>query len=119
MQLNWSEVADKLIRIIPRPYVSDIELVAGVQDYIADLAGVIKKDCDEKEDFMLECVATLANLTISDLDYELLLNEFKLVPWIKQILQPGELLFDSHDVQCRRYQLQHWYTLTHSHLGFI
>jgi len=38
---------------------------------------------------MLECVGTLANLTISDLDYELLLNEFKLVPWIKHILQPG------------------------------
>ena len=38
---------------------------------------------------MLECVGTLANLTIADLDYELLLNEFKLVPWIKQVLQPG------------------------------
>ena len=40
---------------------------------------------------MLECVGTLANLTIADLDYELLLNEFKLVPWIKQILQPGTM----------------------------
>ena len=60
------------------------------QDYIADLAGIIKKDCNEtQEEFMLECVGTLANLTISDLDYELLLNEFKLVPWIKEILQPG------------------------------
>ena len=61
------------------------------QDYIADLAGVINKDCvDEKdEEFLLESVGTLANLTIADLDYELLLNEFKLVPWIKQILQPG------------------------------
>jgi len=38
---------------------------------------------------MLECIGTLANLTISDLDYELLLNEFKLVPWIKHVLQPG------------------------------
>jgi len=38
---------------------------------------------------MLECVGTLANLTIADIDYELLLNEFKLVPWIKHILQPG------------------------------
>ena len=60
------------------------------QDYIADLAGVIKKTSDEQEEeFMLEAVGTLANLTISDLDYELLLNEFKLVPWIKGILQPG------------------------------
>ena len=51
---------------------------------------MIKKSCDEEEEeFMLEAVGTLANLTISDLDYELLLNEFKLVPWIKGILQPG------------------------------
>jgi len=41
---------------------------------------------------MLECVGTLANVTISDLDYELLLNEFNLVPWIKQILQPGIII---------------------------
>ena len=54
---------------------------------------MINKECvDEKdEEFLLECVGTLANLTISDLDYELLLNEFKLVPWIKQILQPGSV----------------------------
>ena len=41
---------------------------------------------------MLECVGTLANLTIADLDYELLLNEFHLVPWIKQVLQPGIIM---------------------------
>ena len=63
----------------------------GCQDYIGDLAGVINKDCvnEKDEEFLLECVGTLANLTIADLDYELLLNEFKLVPWIKQVLQLG------------------------------
>jgi hypothetical protein len=62
-----------------------------IKDYIADLAGAIMTDADTKsEEFMLECVGTLANLTISDLDFELLLKEYSLVPWIKQILQPGE-----------------------------
>lgn len=62
-----------------------------VKDYIADLAGAIKKDGETKsEEFMLECVGTLANLTIADLDFELLLKEYSLVPWIKQILQPGK-----------------------------
>jgi len=69
---------------------------------------VINKDCVDKKDeeFLLECVGTLANLTISDLDYELLLNEFKLVPWIKEILQPGIIrchlvIFDTEFI--RRY----------------
>jgi len=49
---------------------------------------------------MLECVGTLANLTITDLDYELLLNEFHLVPWIKQVLQPSKFS-SSENVFCK------------------
>jgi len=71
---------------------------------------VINKECvDEKdEEFLLECVGTLANLTISDLDYELLLNEFKLVPWIKQILQPGMAVFAA---TCFSAEFIGWYTI--------
>jgi Kinesin-associated protein (KAP) len=58
------------------------------------LAAAIKKDAGGKsEDFMVECVGTLANLTLADVDYEMLLKEYNLVPWIKQILQPGKNLF--------------------------
>ncbi len=70
-------------------------LIRLLQDYISNLAEALKTE--ESEDFLLECVGILGNLTISDLDYELLLREFDLVPWIKTKLQPGEfqLLVDS------------------------
>ena len=38
----------------------------------------------------------LGNLTIENLDYELLLREYNLIPWIKGKLQPGA--FTSHTV---------------------
>lgn len=43
----------------------------------------------DDEDFALECLGVMGNLTIPDLDYELILREYELVPWIKQRLQPG------------------------------
>ena len=45
---------------------------------------------EDSEEFMLEAVGILGNLTIPDLDYELLLREYDLVPWIKHKLQPGK-----------------------------
>ena len=44
---------------------------------------------NNEEDFILECVGILANLTIADLDYELLLREYNLIPWIHDKLKPG------------------------------
>lgn len=41
-------------------------------------------------DFLIEVVGTLGNLNITDIDYEMLLNEFSLVSWIKNMLQPGQ-----------------------------
>lgn len=60
-----------------------------IQDYISDLTTAILKN--NEEDFILECVGILANLTISDLDYELLLREYDLIPWIHNKLKPGAL----------------------------
>uniref|UniRef100_A0A0B7B0K7 Kinesin-associated protein 3 n=1 Tax=Arion vulgaris TaxID=1028688 RepID=A0A0B7B0K7_9EUPU len=56
-------------------------------DYISDLCSCILKW--EKGDFSLECLGILANLTVPDLDYELILKEYNLIPWIKDKLQPG------------------------------
>ncbi|CAL1547744.1 unnamed protein product [Lymnaea stagnalis] len=56
-------------------------------DYISDLCSHILKW--ENEDFSLECLGILGNLTIPDLDYELILKEYNLIPWIKNKLQPG------------------------------
>lgn len=57
------------------------------QDYISDLAQAVLNE--EDEDFGLECLGILGNLTIPDLDYELILKEYNLIPWIKSRLEPG------------------------------
>nr|KAG5710596.1 hypothetical protein BaRGS_013242 [Batillaria attramentaria] len=57
-------------------------------DYISDLCtAVLNGECD---DFALECLGILGNLTIPDLDYELILKEYDLIPWIKSKLQPAK-----------------------------
>ncbi|XP_012871006.1 PREDICTED: kinesin-associated protein 3 [Dipodomys ordii] len=56
-------------------------------DYVGDLAAQISSD--EEEEFVIECLGTLANLTIPDLDWELVLKEYKLVPYLKDKLKPG------------------------------
>lgn len=57
------------------------------QDYISDIASIIKNSDDEE--LVVEALGILANLTIPDLDYELILREYNLVPWIKNKLEPG------------------------------
>lgn len=44
---------------------------------------------EDEEDFGLECLGILGNLTIPDLDYELILKEYDMIPWIKNRLEPG------------------------------
>lgn len=58
-----------------------------LQDYVGDLAAQISPE--EDEEFVIECLGTLANLTIPDLDWELLLREYNLVPYLKERLKPG------------------------------
>uniref|UniRef100_A0AAY4CK61 Kinesin-associated protein 3 n=1 Tax=Denticeps clupeoides TaxID=299321 RepID=A0AAY4CK61_9TELE len=56
-------------------------------DYVGDLAAQIGRD--EEEEFVIECLGTLANLTIPDLDWELVLKEYNLVPYLTEHLKPG------------------------------
>ncbi|XP_043941205.1 kinesin-associated protein 3 [Protopterus annectens] len=56
-------------------------------DYVGDLAAQITNEDDEE--FSIECLGTLANLTVPDLDWELVLKEYKLVPYLKDKLKPG------------------------------
>lgn len=44
---------------------------------------------ETNDDFLIEVVGTLGNLNISDIDYEMFLNEYNLVNWIIKMLQPG------------------------------
>uniref|UniRef100_A0A7N8YIC8 Kinesin-associated protein 3-like n=1 Tax=Mastacembelus armatus TaxID=205130 RepID=A0A7N8YIC8_9TELE len=55
-------------------------------DYVGDLAAEIR--ADEEEEWVLECLGTLANLTLPDLDWELVLREYNLVPYLKDRLKP-------------------------------
>ncbi|KAM4548012.1 kinesin-associated protein 3a [Odontesthes bonariensis] len=56
-------------------------------DHVGDLAAQISDD--EAEEFVIECLGTLANLTIPDLDWALVLKEYNLEPYLKERLKPG------------------------------
>uniref|UniRef100_A0A671PPV1 Kinesin-associated protein 3-like n=1 Tax=Sinocyclocheilus anshuiensis TaxID=1608454 RepID=A0A671PPV1_9TELE len=57
-------------------------------DYVGDLAAQI--GLKEEEEFVIECLGTLSNLTIPDLDWELVLKEYNLVPYLKDHLKPAQ-----------------------------
>lgn len=45
------------------------------------------------DEFTLECVGVLGNLSLPDLDYCQLLTKYQLIDWIKNSLQPGKGVF--------------------------
>ncbi|XP_027145724.1 kinesin-associated protein 3a isoform X1 [Larimichthys crocea] len=55
--------------------------------HVGDLAAQISDEA--AEEFVIECLGTLANLTIPNLDWALVLEEYKLVPYLKERLKPG------------------------------
>ncbi|XP_061883965.1 kinesin-associated protein 3a isoform X1 [Entelurus aequoreus] len=56
-------------------------------DHVGDLAAQISQE--KAEEYVIECLGTLANLTIPDLDWALVLKEYNLVPYLKDKLKPG------------------------------
>ncbi|XP_026848654.1 kinesin-associated protein 3 isoform X2 [Drosophila persimilis] len=61
-------------------------------DYVADLARILTI-CDD-EAFIVECLGILGNLSLTDLDYSQILQNFQLIPWIRQLLVPSSRLDD-------------------------
>uniref|UniRef100_A0A8C5AUM9 Kinesin-associated protein 3b n=1 Tax=Gadus morhua TaxID=8049 RepID=A0A8C5AUM9_GADMO len=57
-------------------------------DYVGDLAAQMA--AEEEEEFVVECVGTLGNLTVPELDWELVLREYNLVPYLKDHLKPAQ-----------------------------
>ncbi|XP_034244618.1 kinesin-associated protein 3 isoform X2 [Thrips palmi] len=57
-------------------------------EFIGDLAKVLTQ-CTDKE-FLLECLGVMANLTLPDLDYSQVLQQFRLIPWLRAHLVPGK-----------------------------
>lgn len=62
------------------------------QDFVGDLAKILTV-C-ENEDFVVECLGILGNLSLPDLDYSQILHDFNLVPWIRNILVPAKVRDD-------------------------
>ncbi|XP_054727676.1 kinesin-associated protein 3 isoform X1 [Anastrepha obliqua] len=61
-------------------------------DYVGDLARILTI-CDD-ESFVVECLGILGNLSLADLDYSQILQNFQLIPWIRDVLVPGAKLDD-------------------------
>ena len=59
-----------------------------IQEYAGVYAKAVKTETDE--DLVIECLGTLANLQHQDVDYGLLLSKFEMMPFIQQMLVPGQ-----------------------------
>uniref|UniRef100_A0A182QJ16 Kinesin associated protein kap n=1 Tax=Anopheles farauti TaxID=69004 RepID=A0A182QJ16_9DIPT len=57
-------------------------------DFVGDLAKILT-ECEEEE-FSVECLGILGNLTLADLDYSQIIHNFNLVPLIRNMLVPGK-----------------------------
>nr|CAD7453723.1 unnamed protein product [Timema tahoe] len=56
-------------------------------EFVGDIAKAIG-DC-ENEDFVVECVGVLGNMSLPDLDFSQLMQRFNLIPWIFNVLVPS------------------------------
>jgi hypothetical protein len=57
-------------------------------EFVGDIAKAVV-DCPN-EDFVVECVGVLGNMTLPDLDFCQLMQRFNLIPWVQNILVPGK-----------------------------
>ncbi|KAK7872396.1 hypothetical protein R5R35_007010 [Gryllus longicercus] len=57
-------------------------------EFVGDIAQAIVR-C-ENEDFVVECVGVLGNMTIPDLDFSQIMQRFNMIPWITSVLVPGK-----------------------------
>ena len=55
-------------------------------EFIGDIADAVQRA--SSEEFVVECMGILGNLTIQDLDFDRLLKEYDLLPWMRAKLVP-------------------------------
>ncbi|KAK8721272.1 hypothetical protein OTU49_012869, partial [Cherax quadricarinatus] len=55
-------------------------------EFVGELCEVVSSG--KSDEFVLECVGVLGNLSLPDLDYTQLLSKYNLIDWIKESLQP-------------------------------
>ena len=58
------------------------------QEHIGDLAKAVQTGADEE--FVLEALGILGNLTVEDVNFQQLLTDYDMLNYIKTKLQPGE-----------------------------
>ncbi len=58
-------------------------------EFLGDIADAVQRA--DQEEFRIECLGILGNLNIQELDFERVLKEYDLVPWIKDKLEVGAL----------------------------
>lgn len=58
------------------------------QEYIGDLANAVRTCPDEE--FLLEALGILGNLTVEDVNFQQLLTDYDMLNYIKTKLQPGD-----------------------------
>lgn len=61
------------------------------QEFIGDLAQAVQ--AAECEEFVVECLGVMGNLSVENMDWERLIREYQLVPWLRAHLVQGELLY--------------------------
>jgi len=71
------------------------------QEFVGDIAKAVV-DCPN-EDFVVECVGVLGNMTLPDLDFCQLMQRFNLILWVQNILVPGKSL-------CRVPEYDDWHS---------
>ncbi|PSN55423.1 Kinesin-associated protein 3 [Blattella germanica] len=72
--------------------IRNIAMHEGTKQNFVEFVGDIAKAIVEcpNEDFVVECVGVLGNMTIPDLDFSQLMQRFNLIPWVQNILVPGK-----------------------------
>lgn len=56
-------------------------------NFISSFANALKKEKDE--DFVIECLGTLANLNFHNINFQLILDKYQLLPYILNVLKSG------------------------------
>lgn len=78
---------DSLLMKLLRNISQHENLRGNFVDFVGDLAKVMTV-CDDQR-FVVECLGILGNLSLPDLDYSAILHNFNLIPWIRNVLVPG------------------------------
>ncbi|EEB13642.1 Kinesin-associated protein, putative [Pediculus humanus corporis] len=60
----------------------------GIVEFVGDIAKAVTQ-CDSEE-FVMECIGILGCLTLPELDFNEVFQQFELLPWIKNMLIPGK-----------------------------